>query len=290
MAILMDGKALAAKLNQETAREVTRIVESTGKAPCLAAVLVGDDPASQIYVRSKERDCARAGIRSRVIRMSASTTQADLLSLVRELNRDDDVNGVLVQLPLPSDIDPERIVATIDPLKDVDGFHPMTLGHLFRGAPTFLPCTPAGVMDLIDTTGTDLVGRHAVIIGRSLIVGRPLAHLMLSRNMTVTICHSRTRNLSEMAAQADVLVAAVGRSRLVTADFVKPGAIVVDVGMNRLEDGNLTGDVDFAAVQPIAGAITPVPGGVGPMTRARLLKNVLEAHRLQMSASVRSTT
>lgn len=273
---IIDGKALAAQVKAEAAAE-TAALKAKGVTPCLAVILVGEDPASQVYVRGKAKDCGDCGIDSRVIRLPEETTQTELLKLVGELAADKAVNGILVQLPLPAHIDEKAVIDAIPPEKDVDGFSPVNVGRMQIGEPCFLPCTPAGCIRMIESTGTAIEGKHAVVIGRSNIVGKPAALLLLAKNATVTICHSRTANLKELCAGADILVAAVGKAGFVTGDMVKPGAVVIDVGINRGEDGKLHGDVDFAAAAEKAAYITPVPGGVGPMTRAMLMKNTVQA-------------
>lgn len=273
---IIDGKALAAQVKAEAAAE-TAALKAKGVTPCLAVILVGEDPASQVYVRGKAKDCGDCGIDSRVIRLPDETTQAELLKLVGELAADKAVNGILVQLPLPAHIDEKAVIDAIPPEKDVDGFSPVNVGRMQIGEPCFLPCTPAGCIRMIESTGTAIEGKHAVVIGRSNIVGKPAALLLLAKNATVTICHSCTANLKELCAGADILVAAVGKAGFVTGDMVKPGAVVIDVGINRGEDGKLHGDVDFAAAAEKAAYITPVPGGVGPMTRAMLMKNTVQA-------------
>ena len=273
---LLDGKAVAAKIRGQAAAQ-TAALRERGVDPCLAVILVGDNPASRIYVKNKEKDCREVGIRSEKIVLPGTAAQAELLAHIDELNRRADVDGILVQLPLPAGIDERAVIAAIDPRKDVDAFHPVNVGRIMIGEPELMPCTPAGVMALLDDAGIEIAGKNCVVIGRSNIVGKPMAMLLLHRNGTVTICHSRTRELSEITRRADILVAAVGRAHFVTADMVKDGAVVVDVGMNRLPDGKLAGDVDFAAVSQKAAWITPVPGGVGPMTRAMLLENTLRA-------------
>ncbi len=273
MAVILDGAALAAKLK-------ARIREEAGalpRPPMLAVVLAGEDPASQIYVRGKERDCAECGIRTRTHRLPADVSQRELSALVDRLNRDGDVDGILVQLPLPEGLDPRPILHAVSPEKDVDCFHPLNAGLLALGEPRFLPCTPAGVLELLDAYEIPVRGRLCVIIGRSHLVGRPLAQLLTARDGTVTLCHSRTADLPALTRQADILVSAAGRRGLVTADMIKPGAAVIDVAMNRDPGGKLAGDVDFPAAEAVAGFLTPVPGGVGPMTRAMLLRNVLQA-------------
>lgn len=275
---IIDGKALAAAVKQEAAAEVAAL-KAQGVAPCLAVILVGEDPASQVYVRGKINDCAECGILSRSIRLPATATQAELLAQVAALAADDTVHGILVQLPLPAQIDERAVIDAIPPQKDVDGFSPVNVGRLQAGEPCFQPCTPAGCIRMIESTGTNIAGKHAVVIGRSNIVGKPAAMLLLAQNATVTVCHSKTQNLAQLCAGADILVAAVGRAGFVTGDMVKPGAVVIDVGINRGADGKLHGDVDFAAAAQKAGWITPVPGGVGPMTRAMLMHNTVLAAR-----------
>lgn len=277
MAILIDGAALAAKCKAQIREEAAALP----RPPMLSVVLAGNDPASQIYVRGKERDCAECGVRIRIHRLPADISQAELLALVDKLNRDEEVDGILVQLPLPEGLDSRPVLRAISPAKDVDGFHPLNAGLLALGEPGFTPCTPAGVLELLDAYEIPIRGRRCVILGRSHLVGRPLARLLTARDGTVTLCHSKTEDLPSLTRQADILVSAVGRPRLVTADMVKPGAAVIDVAMNRGADGKLTGDVDFPAVEPAAGFLTPGPGGVGPMTRAMLLRNVLLAARMR---------
>ncbi|MCJ0537568.1 bifunctional methylenetetrahydrofolate dehydrogenase/methenyltetrahydrofolate cyclohydrolase [Enterococcus cecorum] len=273
---LLNGKELAQKLQQEMTQEVTELKEK-GLQPGLAVILVGGDPASQVYVRNKERAANNIGMYSVVYRLPETTSEADLIAKIEELNHDDKVHGILVQLPLPKHINEDLVLDTIDPAKDVDGFHPMNLGNLFAGKPTMIPCTPAGIMELIKLSGLDLAGKNAVIIGRSNIVGKPMAHLLLQANATVTICHSKTKDLPKVAKQADVLVVAIGRANFVTADFVKEGAVVIDVGINRDENNKLTGDVKFDEVAPLTSYITPVPGGVGPMTITMLMRQTIDA-------------
>ena len=275
MAIIIDGKALAAKCKEE----VRTAVAAMERKPGLAVILVGENPASQVYVRNKQKDCQECGIHSEEFVLPADYGQPALLTLIAELNRREDIDGILCQLPLPEGYgyDEEKILLAIDPSKDVDAFHPYNVGKIMIGDPSFLPCTPAGVMKMLDEYHIDPKGKHCVVIGRSNIVGKPMALLLLRRHGTVTICHSRTPNLAEVCRSADILVAAVGKVNLVTADMVKPGAVVIDVAMNRNEAGKLCGDVDFPAVKEVASAITPVPGGVGPMTRAMLMKNTLLA-------------
>lgn len=275
MAIRIDGKALAAKVKEQ----VREAAAALPRKPGLAVVLVGDNPASQVYVRGKEKDCAECGIESFEHRLPAETAQDDLLALVQRLNADPVVDGILVQLPLPGHLDEEQVINAIVPDKDVDCFHPFNVGRMVIGEPVFLPCTPAGVMEMLREYGIPIRGRRCVVLGRSNIVGKPMAMLLTQSDGTVTICHSRTVNLAEITREADILVAAVGQTRFVTADMVKDGAVVIDVAMNRDENGKLCGDVDFAAVEQKASYITPVPGGVGPMTRALLMRNILTAAR-----------
>ncbi len=273
---LIDGKQVSADVRAEVGRRVAGFTASTGRIPTLATVIVGDDPASEVYVANKHRACEEAGMESVHHGLPGETTETELLDLVANLGADDAIDGILVQLPVPDHIDPDRVVAAIDPAKDVDGLSPVSAGLLAGGTPGMVPCTPAGVIELLDRTGTELSGAEAVIVGRSKLVGRPLASLLLGRNATVTVCHSRTRDLEAVCRRADVLIAAVGVPEMIGAGHVKPGAVVIDVGINRTEDG-LVGDVDFGAVEPIASAITPVPGGVGPMTIAMLMENTLRA-------------
>lgn len=274
---LMDGKALAAQKKAAIRAEVERLARTPG----LAVLLVGENPASQIYVRGKARDCEECGIRCMDFRLPAQTTESELLTLIAELNGRADVDGILVQLPLPEGIRERRVLEAIAPEKDVDAFHPENVGRLVQGQARYLPCTPAGVMELLRAAGVDPAGRRAVIVGRSNIVGKPMALLLLQADATVTVCHSRTPDLADECRLADILISAVGRRGLITADMIKPGAAVVDVAMNRDEDGKLCGDVDFAAACAVAAHITPVPGGVGPMTRAMLMENTLRAARLR---------
>ncbi|MGI8556781.1 MAG: bifunctional 5,10-methylenetetrahydrofolate dehydrogenase/5,10-methenyltetrahydrofolate cyclohydrolase [Solirubrobacteraceae bacterium] len=278
---VIDGRAIGARLRNDIAVEVAAFAAQHGRPPGLATVLVGDDPGSAVYVAAKQRACGEAGIAARDLRRPASTTESELRRLLDELNADAAVSGVLLQLPLPGGLDGAALGSLIDARKDVDGLTPLSAGLLSLGLPGLRPCTPSGVMELLDSERCDLTGAEAVVIGRSNLFGKPMAQLLLARNATVTMCHSRTRDLAAVCARADVLVAAVGRPRMVRADWVKPGAIVIDVGVNRLADG-LAGDVDFAAVSEVASAITPVPGGVGPMTIACLLRNTLAAARMQL--------
>ena len=273
MAILLDGKATAAALRQEIAEEVN----GSGMTPGLAVILVGDDPASRIYVNNKKKACAAVGFYSEEITLPADVSQETLIDTVKALNKREDIDGILCQLPLPSHLSDRAVIAAIDPKKDVDAFHAVNAGNLLRGTPSFLPCTPAGIMELLFRYHIDIDGKRCVVVGRSNIVGKPMALLLLQKNGTVTVCHSHTRDLAAITRTADILVAAVGVPHFITADMVKAGAVVIDVGMNRDENGKLCGDVDFAAVEPQVSAITPVPGGVGPMTIAMLLKNTLTA-------------
>jgi methylenetetrahydrofolate dehydrogenase (NADP+) / methenyltetrahydrofolate cyclohydrolase len=275
---ILDGKSLAAKLRAALKRDVEALAQR-GIRPGLAVILAGDNPASRVYVRNKVRACEETGVRSELYELPASVSEAALIDRVLALNDDADVHGILVQLPLPKQVDAHKVLEAISPAKDVDGFHEANLGALLAGSPRMVPCTPAGVMRLLEHSGVPLAGAQAVVIGRSNIVGKPLALLLLQQDASVTICHSKSRDLAAIARSADVLVAAVGRPKLVTGDMVKPGACVIDVGVNRLSDGSLAGDVDFAAAAAVAGAITPVPGGVGPMTIAMLLENCLRAAR-----------
>ncbi|MFY9187972.1 MAG: bifunctional methylenetetrahydrofolate dehydrogenase/methenyltetrahydrofolate cyclohydrolase FolD [bacterium] len=272
---ILDGKKVAADVRASIGAEIERL-KGRGVTPGLAVVLVGEDPASQVYVRSKEKACQAVGMNSFLHRLPAATEQDRLLELIKQLNAAPAVHGILVQLPLPPQIDADVVLQAIDPAKDVDGFHPFNAGKLMAGLKTFVPCTPRGIMHLLAVYNIPLKGKQAVVIGRSNIVGKPIAHLLLAQHATVTVCHSRTVGLSDITRRADVLVAAVGRPHMVTADMIKPGATVVDVGINRLPEG-LVGDVDFEAAKEVAGYITPVPGGVGPLTIAMLLQNTLEA-------------
>ena len=281
MAVIMDGKARAAVCRKETAREVAAL-KARGVQPGLAVIIVGDDPASRIYVDHKKRDCAECGIHSEEAALPENTTTEELLAVIAGFAARPDIHGILVQQPLPGHLDERAVVRAVPPEKDVDVFHPENAGLLFLGQPRFLPCTPAGVTDLLDAYHIPVGGRHCVVLGRSNIVGKPQAMLLLARHGTVTLCHSRTENLAEETKRADILICAVGKRGLVTTDMVKPGAVVVDVAMNRKEDGKLCGDVAFDEVAAVASHITPVPGGVGPMTRAMLLRNTLEAVRLTL--------
>ena len=292
MAQTIDGTAIAAAVRAEVAEGAAAFLAEHGRRPALRVVLVGENPASQSYVRAKARAAGEAGIDAETIARPDSLSQADLLALVASLNRDDGVDGILVQLPLPEGVEESAVIRAIDPAKDVDGFHPENVGRLVLGEDTLEPCTPAGIVEMLRRTGVETAGAHAVVLGRSNIVGKPMASLLLRRGLdaTVTVCHSRTRDLASVTRQADILVAAIGRAGFVAADMVKPGATVIDVGINRVDDDTrergyrLVGDVDFDAVAEVAGAITPVPGGVGPMTIAMLLQNTLRAARQRAGA------
>ncbi len=275
MAMIIDGLEVAAQVRERAATKARELLDR-GMTPCLAVVLVGDDPASHSYVRMKERDCAEVGIESRDHRLGEATTQAELDELIDALNADPAVHGILVQMPLPAHLDAESVIERISPAKDVDGFHPESLGRLVRGLTGFRACTPAGVMEMLKAYDIDPTGMRAVVVGRSTIVGKPMALLLLEANATVTVCHSRTADLKAVCREADLLVAAIGRAKMIDASYVKPGAVVIDVGINRTNSG-LVGDVDFDTVELVARAITPVPGGVGPMTRAMLMANTIEA-------------
>ncbi|HEX6296370.1 MAG TPA: bifunctional methylenetetrahydrofolate dehydrogenase/methenyltetrahydrofolate cyclohydrolase FolD [Burkholderiales bacterium] len=273
---ILDGKSLAAAVRVRVKEGVSHLAQR-GIRPGLAVILAGDDPASRVYVRHKTLACEETGVQSKVFEFKASVSQAELLQRIEALNADPAIHGILVQLPLPHHVDAGRVLSLVSPAKDVDGFHAMNLGALVTGAPGFVPCTPAGVIRLLEHSRVPVAGSRAVVIGRSNIVGKPLALLLLQKDATVTICHSKTRGLEDVARDADILIAAVGRAKLVTREMVKPGACVIDVGVNRGADGKLAGDVDFDAVKNVAGSITPVPGGVGPMTIAMLLENCLRA-------------
>lgn len=282
--MIIDGKLLSAKLKQEMAAQVVSLKEKYGRVPSLVVILVGENPASQSYVRGKIKACAECGFDSQLITMPESVGEAELLSEIARLNADDAVDGILVQLPLPKHIDEEKVIDAIALEKDVDGFHPLNVANLWLGKPCILPCTPKGVMRMIEECGFDVAGCNAVVVGRSNIVGKPMAKLLLDANATVTIAHSRTRNLADITSKADILIAAVGRARMITADMVKEGAIVIDVGVNRdAESGKLCGDVDFEAVRQKATHITPVPGGVGPMTITMLMGNTIECFERKMN-------
>lgn len=275
---IIDGKKIAADMRAEIAVDVEKLKER-GITPGLVVIVVGEDPASQIYVSNKHKACQTVGMYSEIHRMDSMTSQEDLLKLIKELNGRADIHGILVQLPLPKHIHEKAVLDAISPQKDVDGFHPINVGNLLIGAKTFIPCTPRGCIELIKSTGMDIKGKKAVVIGRSNIVGKPMALLLLQYHATVTICHSRTEDLAAEIKSADIVIAAVGKAHLITGDMLKPGAVVIDVGMNRLPDGKLAGDVDFDSAKEVASYITPVPGGVGPMTITMLIKNTLEAAR-----------
>ena len=283
-AALIDGKAIGAAVRSEIGKRAAEFTARTGIRPCLAAVLVGEDPASRVYVRNKGKACVDAGMLSRQINLPATASEKELLDLVAQLNADDSVHGILVQLPLPDQIDESKVIESIAPAKDVDGFHPVNAGRLLIGEPGFIPCTPFGILKLLDYEKVELKGKHAVVVGRSNIVGKPVAILLLSRHATVTICHSRTQDLPGVVRSGDVVVAAVGKAEMVRGSWIKPGAVVVDVGINRLPDGRLVGDVAFEEARAVAGKITPVPGGVGPMTITMLLHNTLEAAQRRVAS------
>lgn len=277
MAKIIDGKDLAAKKQAALQEKVERLKAESGLVPGLVVILVGDDPASQVYVRNKERFAKKVGFLSETVRLSESISEEELIQVIEKYNKDERFHGILVQLPLPKHINDKRVILAIDPKKDVDGFHPMNTGHLWSGRPVMVPCTPAGIMELLREYEVALEGKTAVIIGRSNIVGKPMAQLLLEKNATVTLAHSRTRDLAKVTKQADILIVAIGQGHFVTADFVKEGAVVIDVGMNRDVDGRLIGDVDFEGVEPIASLITPVPGGVGPMTITMLMEQTYQS-------------
>lgn len=277
MTTIIDGKALAQKMQAALAEKVAKLKAEKGIVPGLVVILVGDNPASQVYVRNKERSAIAAGFKSETVRLSDSTSEEELLELINKYNADDSFHGILVQLPLPAHINDKRILLAIDPKKDVDGFHPMNTGHLWNGRPQMVPCTPAGIMEMLREYDVELEGKNAVIIGRSNIVGKPMAQLLLDKNATVTLTHSRTRHLAEVCRRSDVLIVAIGQGHFVTKDFVKEGAVVIDVGMNRDDNGKLIGDVKYDEVAPLASMITPVPGGVGPMTITMLMEQTYQA-------------
>ncbi|MBR0454452.1 MAG: bifunctional methylenetetrahydrofolate dehydrogenase/methenyltetrahydrofolate cyclohydrolase FolD [Clostridia bacterium] len=277
MAKIINGKEISATIRSEIKEATERLVAESGVRPGLAVIIVGEDPASQVYVRNKKRACDEVGFYSESYELPENTTQEELNALVDKLNKDDKIHGILCQLPLPKHLDENEVIMRIDPKKDVDAFHPENVGKIMIGDYSFLPCTPAGVMALLERSGIDVCGKECVVVGRSNIVGKPQAMLLLHANGTVTICHSRTKNLAEVCRRADILVAAIGKADFFTGDMVKEGAVVIDVGMNRRADGKLTGDVDFASVEPKASYITPVPGGVGPMTITMLMQNTLTA-------------
>ncbi len=277
---LIDGKIISAKCKSETSEEIKELTKDGRRAPCLAVILVGQDPASQVYVRNKKRACEAVGITSLEYLLDENETEENLLALIDTLNKDNDVDGILVQMPVPKQIDPDKVIEAISPDKDVDAFHAYNVGKLFTGAPRFQPCTPAGVMRLLKEYGVEIKGKHCVVVGRSNIVGKPMGALLLAEDGTVTTCHSRTKNLSEITKQADILVAACGRPKMITSDMVKDGAVLVDVGINRVDD-KLVGDIDFEGCCEKASLITPVPGGVGPMTIAILMQNTLTSYKMR---------
>ena len=281
---LLEGKVFAAKLKEEAGKKAQELKDKYGITPGLAVIIVGENPASQVYVRNKHKACTELGFYSEGVELPATTTREELLAEIRRLNNDEKIHGILVQLPLPKELQPyeSEVLEAINPLKDVDGFHPVNVGRLVTGQKALVPCTPHGCIRMLELAEIPVEGANAVIIGRSNIVGKPMLHLLLGKNATVTICHSRTKNLAEITRQADILVAAVGKAGFVTADMVKPGAAVIDVGINRIAPKKLVGDVDFEAVKEVAGAITPVPGGVGLLTIAMLMQNTVEAARLQL--------
>ena len=279
---IIDGKEVSAKLRQDIRLQVEEFTSSTGKTPGLAVILVGNNPASAVYVRNKHKACLETGINSYQIELPESISEDELLLKIDELNADSNVNGILVQLPLPRHISEEKVINRISPEKDVDAFHPQNVGKIMIGSYSFLPCTPAGIIELLNYYNVDIESKSCVVIGRSNIVGKPMAHLLLEKNGTVTVCHSRTKGLKEICLGADIIVVAIGKPEFLTADMVKPGAVVIDVGINRLDDGRLVGDVAFDDVSKVASMITPVPGGVGPMTITMLLKNTLTAAKNQI--------
>lgn len=282
MAEIIDGKLVSTELRKQITKDAADFKESCGVTPGLAVILVGDDPASAVYVRNKHKGCVDVGMNSFEIKMPADTTEDEVLSKIKELNEDTDVHGILVQLPLPKHISEQKVIDSICPEKDVDAFHPSNVGKIMLGKYDFLPCTPAGVMELLAYYKVDITGKKCVVLGRSNIVGKPMALLLLEKNGTVTVCHSRTRELAEVTKEADILVVAIGKANFVTADMIKQGAVVIDVGINRTAEGKLTGDVDFVNACEVASMITPVPGGVGPMTITMLLKNTLTAAKKQI--------
>lgn len=281
MALRIDGKQISAQIKDELKEEVAKL-SARGTTVTLAVILVGQDPASCVYVRNKKRACEYIGIRSLSCELPEETTQEELLAVIRGYNEDDSVDGILVQLPLPKHIDEDAVIEAIDPKKDVDGFHPQSVGALWIGKPGFVSCTPAGIIQLLKRSNIEIAGKECVIVGRSNIVGKPMAQLLLRENGTVTICHSRTKDLAQVCRRADILICAIGRPKFFTKDYVKAGAVVIDVGMDRDENNKLCGDVDFEDVEPVAGAITPVPGGVGPMTIAMLMENCVSAARRKL--------
>ncbi len=283
MAKIIDGKAISAAIRQEISAEVAKMKEEKGTVPGLAVIIVGEDPASQVYVRNKKKDCDETGINSIVHALPENTTEEELLDLVHKLNNDDSVHGIIVQLPLPKHLNSDLIINNIDVSKDVDAFHPYNVGKIMIGDYELLPCTPAGVMALLERSNIEVAGKNCVVVGRSNIVGKPQAMLLLHKNGTVTVCHSKTKNLEEICREADILVVAIGRAKFITGDMIKEGAVVIDVGMCRDENGKLCGDVDYESAEKKASYITPVPGGVGPMTRVMLLQNTLSAAKKRMA-------
>ena len=281
---VLNGKELATKIKEELKLEVEELKRNNIN-PGLAVIIVGNDPASRVYVNSKKKACEEVGIKSFEYALDENTSEEELIDLIHKLNRDDRVNGILVQLPLPKHIDEDKVIFAIDVQKDVDAFHPVNVGRLMTGNPQFLPCTPSGIMELIRESGIDVAGKECVVVGRSNIVGKPMAMLLLAQNGTVTVCHSRTKCIEEVCKRADILVVAVGKPEIIKGNCIKPGAVVIDVGVNRLENKKLVGDVEFESAKTIASAITPVPGGVGPMTIAMLMKNTVKAAKLQSQAS-----
>lgn len=279
---LIDGVAIGKQLREEIKQGVSKL-NASGCKPGLAVILVGENPASQTYVKNKEKSSVEVGMKSELIKLPATVTETELLAYVEKLNKDESIHGILVQLPLPKHINEDLVIQAIDPNKDVDGFHPQNVGKMMIGQRTFLPCTPHGIMEMLQRTGVEISGKHAVIIGRSNIVGKPMGQLLLQKDATVTYCHSRTKDLASFTKQADILIVAIGRAKFVTAEHIKEGAVVIDVGMNRDENGKLCGDVDFDEAKEIASAITPVPGGVGPMTITMLLKNTLQSAEIANS-------
>jgi methylenetetrahydrofolate dehydrogenase (NADP+)/methenyltetrahydrofolate cyclohydrolase len=277
MAIILDGKKVAAEIKEELKQSTEAFVEFYGKRPCLAVVQVGDNPASTVYVNNKIKSCQEIGFVSKSFHYTSAMTENELINLITDLNHDETIHGILVQLPLPEHINEANIIKVIDPKKDVDSFHPYNVGCLMTGETSFLPCTPAGIMELLRRYNIDVAGKECVIVGRSNIVGKPIAQLLLQQNGTVTVCHSKTHNLAEHCRKADILICAIGKPKFFTAEYIKPGAVVIDVGINRDENNKLCGDVDFEAVKDMAGAITPVPGGCGPLTIAMLMKNTYTA-------------
>jgi len=281
---IIDGKKIGSEIRAEVKKEVDIFLATYGHAPTLAVVFVGDHPASSVYVRNKHKACEEVGIRSLSVKLPDDVSEEELLTVVEDLNTREDVHGILVQLPLPRHIDESKVIHAISPVKDVDGFHPFNIGSLLLGEKGFVPCTPAGIIELLDRYNLPIEGKHAVVVGRSNIVGKPIAQLLLKRNATVTVCHSKTKDLADYTSKADILVVAIGKANFIHATDVKPGAVVIDVGINRNEEGKLCGDVDFASVSQVASSITPVPGGVGPMTIAMLMKNTLLASKMQIEA------